>query len=463
MSAEIIQANFESLDNIANQFQQQAEAMAQMQQQVQIRLATLRDGGWEGKGSAAFFAEMDHTTLPATERLVTALEEASRTLYLIQNILRTAEEEAAAPFRTGTPPSIIQEGKSVRDNFDGPELLFQANRLFLDIIQGLVQNRTATRSALRELGRLLNALTEQRGHVGLIDDIYKFLIADGIPYRGSIDKLLKSGWFKGGLVAADALFGLFNDLNQGTYGDDYLKAGGVNTIDALIQFGIASNPIGAVTLITNSALQVGGTLQVGVQRTLADLFAVDTEMGSLLQQDANAVASAVEKANLGNVTKEIGEGIYTNISNRLSAMADSAQLGMQGIKDLWQNPSWQTLQSVAEKQWAFNKVHQADLLSSVLGPASFLLIPTSTDGWREYGEAALAAANVVDGLADWSVATGTSMSNQSVNAVTQIVNHMPFVPDSMKNAVTEGAKDLVAFQQRQRDWVIGLIDINGDL
>lgn len=121
MSNDVIQAQYEQLDNIASRFGQTAENNVALAQQVAQAVQALQNGGWEGKGAAAFFAEMETTTNPALQRLIHALEEAQTTTLEIKRIIQQAEEEASAPFRgggngTGTtgsspiPPGVFPPG-----------------------------------------------------------------------------------------------------------------------------------------------------------------------------------------------------------------------------------------------------------------------------------------------------------------------------------------------------------------
>ena len=98
MSSDVIQANYEALESIAARFGQQSEMNAAMYGRLRQAVQALEQGGWEGKGSSAFFAEMDGTIYPALQRLIDALDEAQSTTLEIKQIIQQAEEEAAAPF-----------------------------------------------------------------------------------------------------------------------------------------------------------------------------------------------------------------------------------------------------------------------------------------------------------------------------------------------------------------------------
>ena len=77
MATDIIQAQYDQLDNIASRFRHEAENSAVLQQQVAQIVQTLQGGGWEGEGAKAFFAEMETAVFPTMQRLKEALEEAS--------------------------------------------------------------------------------------------------------------------------------------------------------------------------------------------------------------------------------------------------------------------------------------------------------------------------------------------------------------------------------------------------
>jgi len=98
MQAEIVQAEYDRLENIAGRFAAQSEAIAGMLSRVKEGVDGLGSGGWEGRGSDAFLAEMEGEIIPATSRLESALTEADQVTRKISEIIRKAEEEAARIF-----------------------------------------------------------------------------------------------------------------------------------------------------------------------------------------------------------------------------------------------------------------------------------------------------------------------------------------------------------------------------
>ncbi|MEZ4864328.1 MAG: WXG100 family type VII secretion target [Caldilineaceae bacterium] len=97
--ADEIRADYEQLEQIANKFARQAQEIQQMLQRVRGSMDKLENGGWIGRGSQAFFAEMNGKIMPASQRLQQALGEANRSVKDISQTVRQAEEEASSVFR----------------------------------------------------------------------------------------------------------------------------------------------------------------------------------------------------------------------------------------------------------------------------------------------------------------------------------------------------------------------------
>lgn len=97
--AEEFRAKYDDLEKVATQFSKQSEAINSMQQKLKASMSSLKSG-WIGVGSDAFFAEMEQTVLPASNRLKEVLGAASAVTKQISQLSRTAEEEASSRFRT---------------------------------------------------------------------------------------------------------------------------------------------------------------------------------------------------------------------------------------------------------------------------------------------------------------------------------------------------------------------------
>lgn len=98
---DLILVDYERLEKLAAVFGQQSENIAQMLQQVQGSVNPLQAGGWMGKGSDAFFGEMEGVVLPAVQRLIEALGEANLVTNQIVEVMQQADEEASSSFRAG--------------------------------------------------------------------------------------------------------------------------------------------------------------------------------------------------------------------------------------------------------------------------------------------------------------------------------------------------------------------------
>lgn len=106
MGNNIVQAQREELTAIAQRFAHQAEASAVLSQHVEHCADALRQTGWQGRGAAAFGAEMDTIVTPVMQRLRDALTQSQTVTLKIIEIIRQAEEEAAEPFKVREHSSI---------------------------------------------------------------------------------------------------------------------------------------------------------------------------------------------------------------------------------------------------------------------------------------------------------------------------------------------------------------------
>lgn len=98
--ADEIQVNYDEMTQLANRFASQAQAISDMQRQVQMSFAKLKDGGWKGTAADAFFAEMESLIFPAEARLQQALEEAGQAARNVAQKVQQAEQEASRLFGT---------------------------------------------------------------------------------------------------------------------------------------------------------------------------------------------------------------------------------------------------------------------------------------------------------------------------------------------------------------------------
>lgn len=96
--SDVIQADYEQLEQIASRFANQSQAIEQMLQKVRSSMDKLENDGWVGRGADAFFAEMHDKIIPTCQKLINLLNDASETTKQISQRVQTAEREAAALF-----------------------------------------------------------------------------------------------------------------------------------------------------------------------------------------------------------------------------------------------------------------------------------------------------------------------------------------------------------------------------
>jgi WXG100 family type VII secretion target len=99
MSAPIVQARYQELEQIAAHFAAAAEEQQALQERVNRQVEVLRSGSWQGKGVAAFLGEMDGEVRPAGQRLIVAMHRASETTLECMYMLKLAEMDAASLFQ----------------------------------------------------------------------------------------------------------------------------------------------------------------------------------------------------------------------------------------------------------------------------------------------------------------------------------------------------------------------------
>jgi WXG100 family type VII secretion target len=93
-----VQADYDELSAIANEFMQEAAGVEQLLNQINNLVGELEGGGWIGRGAQAFYGEMHDLVDPGMQRLVRALEDGGSAIKQISNILSNAEQEASGLF-----------------------------------------------------------------------------------------------------------------------------------------------------------------------------------------------------------------------------------------------------------------------------------------------------------------------------------------------------------------------------
>jgi len=113
--AKTIQLQYEALEQLAIQIQQQAEQFGTLVQKVQSQIECLAVS-WLGMGATAFQREMEEVVLPCLKRLVAALEACSLVLQQISKIFQEADGEATSLLHTGEGESAGGESGGGSDS-----------------------------------------------------------------------------------------------------------------------------------------------------------------------------------------------------------------------------------------------------------------------------------------------------------------------------------------------------------
>lgn len=97
--ADQVKIDYDKLEQAASRFENLSQTVEQMLQKVRASMDDLKDG-WVGRGSDAFFSEMEGELLPAVQRLQEVLSESRVVSRDIGNLFEQAEDEASSRFRS---------------------------------------------------------------------------------------------------------------------------------------------------------------------------------------------------------------------------------------------------------------------------------------------------------------------------------------------------------------------------
>lgn len=97
--ADETRGDYQQLEQVAQRFAQQADAINEMIQSTRRSYDVLAEGDWIGEGAEAFKSEMEGEVFPATIRLQEALTTGAEVTNQIAQTLQQADEEASSIFR----------------------------------------------------------------------------------------------------------------------------------------------------------------------------------------------------------------------------------------------------------------------------------------------------------------------------------------------------------------------------
>ncbi len=277
MANDIIQADYDMLSGVASRFGNQAQSNRELQARVRQAMRPLEGDGWQGRGSTAFFNEMNGEVLPAMQRLVAALDQARSVTLDIARVIRQAEEEAARPFRDGTgsaAASAAADGAGLATGAaDAPAAGASAlptpidpSRLFTDsYMGGLVGSRVqgsdspmlnrametlAGNPTPQQVQQALDQIAEARG---LPREVVQAHYERYVELRGEAERI---GAAKGheAILAVNQYFHdrFMGSTTQLRYGQVVGDALGVDPV-----FGALLNPTGGLVGPGNTAMDLG--------------------------------------------------------------------------------------------------------------------------------------------------------------------------------------------------------------
>jgi WXG100 family type VII secretion target len=375
----IIQAKYDDLEQIAQRFRQQAEHVEAMLGRLRMASSALEEGGWQGKGSSAFFSEMQQEVIPATQRLVTALTSAESVTLTIRQTLRTAEEEAGKLFADraqtksdadtnqliGPIDTLLSTGKNlfdwwkmVKQRYD---LYGYANGIrFVKDADGMWR-AFGSQTAKEVLGLPKNltrfgqeAIEKNVKHFRGFGQIKDILMADG-SFKDKALRIFRSvttsapleqaqsflSKFKGG-VLIDSVITLGQNIYEFGWGDSkdkgFQSREFVTATTADVSAAIAITAVSAAIPVPFLNVAVGIGLGLAYDHFGKEAWrnAVD-EAGKFIQDQAPKVGDAI----LGTVRdiKHAGEEVYQTLKEKgseiINTVQDRWEKGKNVLGSLW--------------------------------------------------------------------------------------------------------------------------------
>lgn len=95
-----VKIEYDQMQNITSIFEDHSQRAQSLLQKINAQVETLRGGAWIGVNADKFYREMDNDMMVSLQRLIKAFDESAQTTARIEQVLRAAEDEASAIFRT---------------------------------------------------------------------------------------------------------------------------------------------------------------------------------------------------------------------------------------------------------------------------------------------------------------------------------------------------------------------------
>lgn len=431
----------------------------------QLANAVSNHAGWivsESSNHQTQSNELADELLRRAEAFEAANQESSSTL-LGTMLSYSPEAGASAKLSGGVFPSLYEAGLLV-NLLSGIEGVWNSVRKTSSDIWNYVSelpsdifpNMLAASKRSLDLVSNISSRTQLRKAFELIGarSAYDDIIVKGIPYRGKVDSFFRYnkwmkrlGWINLGIDTAD-------DLINRTYGDDYIKTLGVNATDAGLNYVMALTGVGTAILVGNGVVQLGGNLQVAAQKSASDTLSVNSEVRQILLTDANMVENAVDRADFGNVTRQLSETIYEAYNANSKATTEVYTQTYEAVKTIWNDPSVSSLQQARDTMSQTLMTNKSAVISSHLSmmfPGTNMVnnILSTEEGRRGMLETAKALGTAVDGLGDYAISTISSRINTKIAKTTKAISYSRILPESLKQAINQVATETIMPRNQQ--------------
>lgn len=96
--AGMVQVNYDEMQTIIKTLETEEQDIRALLKQTKSKVEALHGDGWIGQGADQFFNEMNGVVLPATNKMVYALDVAGKVATQIIKIIRNADEETKGFF-----------------------------------------------------------------------------------------------------------------------------------------------------------------------------------------------------------------------------------------------------------------------------------------------------------------------------------------------------------------------------
>ncbi|MEI6179195.1 MAG: hypothetical protein WCP31_00455 [Chloroflexales bacterium] len=310
----------------------------------------------------------------------------------------------------------------------------------LDIIKYVLDHRQATYAFFKDGGRWLNDILETKGFVGGFDKFYDIVFGTRTQ-QGELFNRLDKGGGSIGLSFLSVGLGVVGDWYEKTYtiggtsDIDWTKTIGVNVINVGI-----TTVIGGSAFLINSVVQLGGTVGLAVQGAYNKAIATDSNR-QILADGVDRTKDALERADLGRVTKAAAEIVYTEeVTARLDTMRNSWDM----VNRVAQEPTMATFGAAIMEYQQKQAANSASRFAS--NAESFMAVP-----------------RFVDGVVDLKISADNAMINTGIATANRFLQQLPFdqatkaqIDDKFTQVIKANERQTQAQVQRvnfaSRDW-----------